>query len=92
MWKSWGMLESSDGADAAVPLVDQESSPAAAAMVGVGEPEAVAASEVFGAGAEWLKWTLPEEESVVKSWTESIIDVEQENDQVRLTLLIHSSV
>ena len=52
----------------------------------VEEPEAVAASEVFGAGADWLKWTVPEpepepeEESGVKSWTESVI---KENDQVR---------
>ena len=69
MWKSWALLEPVDGgAGGGGGAEGPEPGPLVA---GVGEPEAVAASEVFGAGAEWLKWT------------ESVIDVDQENSQVR---------
>lgn len=74
-----GLLDSSDGAG--VPLLEgSEAAAEAGAVVAMNELEPVPASDVYGAGAEWLQWTqfVPQDESLAKCWTE-IIDVEQDD-------------
>lgn len=77
-----GLLDSSDGAG--VPLLEgSEAAAEAGAVVAMNELEPVPASDVYGAGAEWLQWTqfVPQDESLAKCWTE-IIDVEQDDGPV----------